>query len=66
MKQIQTLSKQGAHLVTNRKVTMFITIIGTAIIATFQLFTVILGKVLFHDFNLKSPILIENKEREPC
>ncbi|CAG5091323.1 Oidioi.mRNA.OKI2018_I69.PAR.g12970.t1.cds [Oikopleura dioica] len=46
VKQIQTLSKQGAHLVTNRKVTMFITIIGTAIIATFQLFTVILDNFL--------------------
>lgn len=42
VKQVQTISKEGALLVTNRKFSMFVTVIGTALLAIYQLTTVIL------------------------
>ena len=46
VKQVQTISHQGALLITNRKFSMFVTIIGTTLLATYQLVIMIMDNFL--------------------
>lgn len=43
VKQVPTISREGALLITNRKISMFATVICTMIIALFQLITALIG-----------------------
>ena len=43
VKQVPTISREGALLITNRKISMFATVICTMIIALFQLVTALIG-----------------------